>query len=78
MKNIDVARAWSRGEAAHTAHLRTDGADLYSYRLRIGYTDAQGYKVALQYRAGTPLGFVSATTSKHVGLALRYSDVRSS
>ena len=78
MKNSDVACAWSRGEAARTAHLWTDGDVLLSYNLRIGYTDAKGYKVALQYRAGTPLGFVSATTSKHVGLALRYSDVRSS
>jgi hypothetical protein len=78
MRNTDVARAWARGEAARTAHLWTDGDVLLSYRLRIGYTDSQGYKVALVYRAGTPLGSVSQTTSRHVGLALRYSDARSS
>jgi len=76
MRNIDVAHAWARGEAARARNLWTDGDVLLSYRLRIGYTDPQGYKVVLQYRAGTPLGFVSQTTSKHVGLALRYSDER--
>lgn len=76
MKNIDVARAWVRGVAARTANLWTDGDVLLSYSLRIGYTTPQGVKVVIPYRAGTRWGFVSQTTSQHVGIALRCSDAR--
>ena len=74
MKNRDVARAWSRGVPARTAHLSTDGGNLFSYGLRIGYRNAAGDAVAIPYRAGTRWGFHSITTSRHVGLALQYCD----
>jgi hypothetical protein len=73
MKNNDVARAWSRSIPAKAGNLWTDGCNLYSYRLRIGYTEQNtGRKVVLTYRA--PNAFHSVTTSKHVNLAARYSD----
>lgn len=71
MKNLDVVRAWSRGQVAKTTHLWTDGDALYSYRLRIGYRDNQGETVVILYRGDHR---VSQTTSCHVGLALRYAD----
>jgi hypothetical protein len=73
MTNNDVARAWSRSIPAKTANLWTDGCSLYSYRLRIGYTEQNtGRKVVLTYRA--PNAFRSITTSRHVSLATRYAD----
>lgn len=71
MRNIDVVRAWSRGQTAKTAHLWTDGRILYSYRLSIGYRDNQGKTVVILWRGDHR---VSQTTSCHVGLALRYAD----
>ena len=71
MRNVDVVRAWSRGQAAKTAHLWTDGDVLYSYRLRIGYRDNRGDTVVILWRGDHR---VSQTTSRHVGLALRYAD----
>ncbi len=74
MRNRDVARAWARGESAKAANMQTDGGNLFSYGLRIGYRNAAGDAVAIPYRAGTPWGFRSVTTSRHVGLALQYCD----
>lgn len=68
VNNNDVIYRWQRGEEArngkHTLH--TDGKDLYSYNLRIGFTTPSGKKVAVEHRAPN---FVSITTSQHVGLA---------
>lgn len=74
MRNREVARAWARGESARAANLQTDGGNLFSYGLRIGYRNEAGDAVAVPYRAGSRYGFVSATTSRHVGLALQYCD----
>jgi hypothetical protein len=74
MKIRDVARLWAQSIPAKTANLWTDGGNLYSYRLRIGYTEQNtGRKVVLTYRA--PNAFRSVTTSKHVNLATRYADI---
>tara|TARA_R100000808_G_C2089563_1_gene110473 strand:- start:463 stop:753 length:291 start_codon:yes stop_codon:yes gene_type:complete len=72
MKNIDVVRAWSRGRVASTKNLTSDGKNLYSYQLRIGYTRVgTEIRVVLDYTA--PAGhFRSQTTSQHVNLAKRY------
>ena len=76
MKNSDVARAWARGQKTSAPNFKTDGRDLYSYNLRIGYTvvdeGGPGYKVALDFTAGGR--YVSQTTSTHVGLAKRWAD----
>ena len=72
MKNEDVVRAWVDGRVASGGNLMTDGRKLYSYALCIG-TTVDGSKVVYDYTAKGELGFVSQTTSQHVGLAKRYA-----
>ena len=70
MRNELVIDAWTRGVAAtnHTNTLRTDGVNLYSYNLRIGYRARSGSTVVGDYTS--PGGqFYSVTTSCHVGKA---------
>ncbi len=73
MKNEDVAYAWAHGRKASAANLSTDGRNLYSYNLLIGYTNGVGDSVARDYTASGG-GFYSVTTSTHVGHAKRYAD----
>ncbi len=68
MKNLDVAKSWVRGQSAAVKHLHTDGTSLWSYNLLIAKRDPYGMQV-FDYTASGQ--FVSMTTSKHVGLALR-------
>lgn len=68
IRNADVVKAWTRGEVCRAPNLRTDGISLWSYRLQIGDTLC-GKKVVYDYTSGG-LGFVSMTTSKHIGLAM--------
>jgi len=72
MKNFDVVQAWSTGRVAAAGNLLTDGQKLYSYKLCIG-TTVDGSKVVHDYTAKGDHGFVSMTTSQHVGLAKRYA-----
>ena len=68
MKNELVINSWTRGVAAssHTGALRTDGVNLYSYSLRIGYRTKSGSTILGDYTS--PGGdFRSMTTSSHVG-----------
>jgi len=68
MKNKLVIDSWTRGVAAssHTGALRTDGVNLYSYNLRIGYRAKTGATILGDYTS--PGGqFYSVTTSCHVG-----------
>ena len=70
MRNELVIDAWTRGFAAdsHTGALRTDGVNLYSYNLRIGYRARSGSTILGDYTS--PGGsFRSMTTSTHVGKA---------
>jgi len=67
MANSDVIKAWVREEACSSQNLSTDGISLWSYRLKIGDTIC-GKKVVYDHTSNG-LGFVSRTTSKHVGLA---------
>ena len=73
--NHSVIHNWVRGYSADNgrATLHTDGQNLYSYRLRIGYTEENGRKVVLAYNARNE-NFKSSTTSKHVALAARQAD----
>jgi len=73
MTNESVAKAWKNNIIASTQNMRTDGINLYSYNLRIGYTE-NGKKVAIDYTAAGG-SFYSMTTSKHVSYAKRVSDV---
>lgn len=77
MKNIEVIKAWINGESASNKNMSSDGKNLYSYDLRIGYTDfVSGVekKVVMDYTAETN-NFVSITTSTHVGKAKHYADI---
>ena len=70
MKNKLVIDSWTRGVAAssHNGALRTDGVNLYSYNLRIGYRAKTGATILADYTS--PGGqFYSVTTSCHVGKA---------
>jgi hypothetical protein len=71
--NGDVPRYWARGQPAQGyGHLRTDGQDLYSYDLKIGYTRPNGEKVLEQF---TMKGdYRSHTTSRHVCKARHHAD----
>ena len=69
VRTIDgVIQAWLAGVPARTKNqsLSTDGQNLYSYRLMIGYKNEQGPKVK-NYRSPD---FISQTTSCHVGAAI--------
>lgn len=74
--NENVAKAWQYGNKAvnHTGSYHTDGDNLYSYSLRIGFTKGSK-KVLLDYTAGAG-HFRSMTTSgKHVSPARYVADV---
>ena len=69
--NENVALNWYRNTAStnHGDTMSTNGRDLYSYNLLIGFTTQQGVKILLDYtaRAGH---FRSMTTStKHISQA---------
>lgn len=83
MRGREVAERWSKGRPGRTATISTDGFNLYSYDLLIGFTTKTGRKIVYNYTsrpmvelstgAGIPGRFVSMTTSKHVGFALEYT-----
>jgi len=67
--NSNVASCWATGVEVRNGRgtFWTDGKEIYSYCLCIGFTTEKGTKIAIEH-AGTK-GFVSMTTSQHVGLA---------
>lgn len=78
MTNTKVAEQWFLGKKAKTKHMSTDGVDLYSYGLQIGFTGKDGYKYVYNYTAHVDEDwlqnpvyphFISMTTSQHVGIA---------
>ncbi len=74
--NREVVRLWSYGDEArnHRGTLWTDGRNLYSYNLRIGFTSPHTHKnVVIEYTAPSG-GFHSVTTSTHVGYARSRGD----
>jgi hypothetical protein len=60
--NADVARAWAKGEECQNgrASFSTNGRQLYSYDLEIGYTGRNGVKYLRDFSG------VSVTTTSHV------------
>ena len=68
--NRGVLRAWSQGQEAHSnnSNLTTDGADLFSYGLKIGvnlhgqcivgdFTSPGGHFASMTGRRGLPMMF---------------------
>jgi hypothetical protein len=72
----DVLQAWRDGKKIKSrSNLTTDGQNLYSYNLRIGHTNGKKKKILKIYTSKTS-NFRSMTTSKHVGQAGGYADLR--
>lgn len=67
VSNKEVAAAWCNGQAAAAEHYSTDGKNLYSYNLKIGWVNSEGDRVLCRYK-------VSVTTSKHISMAAKYAD----
>jgi hypothetical protein len=68
-----ILEAWINNTPGSTrsCSFSTIDGNLYSYNLQIGYTQANMNKCVVIHTA-RGIGFVSATTSRHVGLAARY------
>jgi len=66
--NRGVICGWLNSRVSSAGNLCTDGQKLFSYRLLIGFTSAEGEKVVLDYTAKTG-EYYSQTTSCHVGMA---------
>ena len=71
--NKAVVYHWLNNRDHSSLNMSTDGNDLYSYAMIIGYTNETGEKV-LKDRTAKNDWFVSSTTSCHVGLARPYAD----
>jgi hypothetical protein len=71
-KNDDVAELWAKGKCATGNRITSDGNNLYSYKLRIGFTLPDNRKVAINYMGKNRY---SQTTSKHVSYAKRYANI---
>ena len=75
LRNELVLDKWKNGfpASSHTGALCTNGRDLFSYNLRIGYRSRSGACVLGDFTS--PGGnFQSMTTSCHVGKARRIAD----
>ena len=76
MRNDQVVRLWLYGGMNTTARtsngsLSTRNGRLYSYNLMIG--DRMGHQIRIWDYTSSGI-YYSQTTSRHVGLALRYAD----
>ncbi len=72
IKNSEVINSWLNGTPAQGSHLRTDGSDLFSYRLLIGRTtgNVRKHKVVYNYTSNGQYK-ISKTTTQHVNLAIK-------
>ena len=71
----EIINAWIENKkgATYTGSLSTNDGNLFSYALQIGYTRQDGTKCIVDHTA-RGLGFVSQTTSTHVGKCVSYCD----
>jgi hypothetical protein len=65
IKNSDVVNAWKNGQSAQGLSLHTDGQNLYSDRLLIGFSGGikRATKRVIDYQT------VSKATTRHVNVA---------
>lgn len=76
MRNEAVASAWLNGNQAQSNRMWTDGKNLFSYGLKIGYTTKHGSKILYLYASDGGKGvFRSQTTSCHVSVSMYYAHV---
>ena len=66
--NENVAMNWYRNTAStnHGDTMSTNGRDLYSYNLLIGFTTEQGTKILLDYTAKAGHFRSMTTSTKHI------------
>lgn len=66
--NENVAINWYRNTAStnHSATFSTNGRDLFSYNLLVGFTTQSGKKILLDYTAGAGHFQSMTTSSKHI------------
>ena len=75
MKNNEIPKLWKKGYPSKgVKNFKTDGKNLYSYKLKVGYTNEYNQKVLIPYTAQYN-AFYSHTTSKHVNSATYYADI---
>lgn len=76
MRIKEIPKLWKKGYQGKTSKntFSTDGSNLYSYGLKIGYTNEYGQKVLLRYTSEYNR-FKSHTTSRHVNISAFYADV---
>ena len=72
MRNKDVVRCWSYSLPSGSDNLCTNGQDLFSYGIKIGYT-SDNKKIVYDYTVRNGL-IVSGVTLRHVRLALKCAD----
>ena len=72
--NQGVAKAWKEGRAAHSGNMSTNGREVYSYHLRIGYTEQDGSKTAEDHTRTGGCYHSTTTSGKHVKEAKRQAD----
>ena len=70
--NRGVAASWAAGVPCKSGSMSTDGLDIFSYLLKIGYTDGHGKKIAIRFQGRHS---VSNTTGRHVSLVIQVADV---
>ena len=72
--NVQVAKAWSKGDVANGSTMSTDGSLIHSYALIIGVTLKDGRKIAIEH---TAMGgcFHTQTTSSHVSYIQQVCDL---
>ena len=72
--NLNTILAWREGISAHNSRktLWTDGKDLWSYELLIGYKEKDGSRVVVNYLEETQ---VSHTTMEHIMSAKGYANL---
>lgn len=72
-KTVDILKAWIHNEkgATYSGSLSTHDGNLFSYSSLIGCTNADGKKCIVNLTASGS-GFVSYTTSRHVGKCIQY------
>jgi hypothetical protein len=74
MKIKEIPKLWKNNQAGKASKsFYTDGLNIYSYKLKIGYTNEYGEKVLLKYTTSSG-HFQSMTTSRHVNLTAFHAD----
>jgi len=69
----EIIKAWlyNNKGSTYSGSLSTNDGNMFSYSLQIGYTRQDGTKCIVNHTA-KGLGFVSQTTSTHVGKCIKY------